>query len=78
LGCNQKNNQGAIEKKEEKNITSSQPRKLIFGIQLYLTQLDEIRKNNTDWGAIKKIDKIGVPYKLFLGSIKKKKKSKLK
>ena len=64
---------GAIKKK--KNITSSQPRKLIFGIQPYLTQLDKIRKNNTDWGAIKKINKIGVPYKLFLGSIKKNKKN---
>jgi hypothetical protein len=39
-------------KKNKKNITSSQPRKLIFGIQPYLTQLDEICKNNTDWGAI--------------------------
>jgi hypothetical protein len=44
---------------------------MIFGIQPYLTQLNEIRKNNTDWGAIKKINKIGVPYKLFWGSIKK-------
>ena len=51
---------GAIKKNKKKN-TSSQPRKLILGIQPYLTQLDEIRKNNTDWGAIKKIDKIGVP-----------------
>ena len=41
-------------KKKKKKITSSQPRKLIFGIQPYLTQLDEILKNNTDWGAIKK------------------------
>jgi hypothetical protein len=50
---------GAI-KKKKKNIASSQPRKLIFGIQPYLTQLDEIRKSNTDWGAIKKINKIGI------------------
>ena len=64
---------GAIKQKKQKNITSSQPRKLIFGIQPYLTQLDEIRKNNTNWGTIKKIYKIGVPCKLFLGSIKKKK-----
>jgi hypothetical protein len=39
----------------------SQPRTLIFGIQPYLTQLDEILKNNTNWGAIKKI--MGVPSK---------------
>jgi hypothetical protein len=65
--------QGAIKKKKKKKITSSQPRKLIFGIKPYLTQLHEIIKNNTNWGAIKKINKIGVPYKLFLGSIKKKK-----
>jgi hypothetical protein len=42
------------QKKTKKNITSSQPRRLIFGIQPYLTQLNEIRKNNTAWGAIKK------------------------
>ena len=42
-------------------MTYSQPRKLIFGIQPYLTQLDQICKNNTDWGAIKKIKKIEVP-----------------
>jgi hypothetical protein len=66
-----------VPSKKKKNITSSQPRKLIFGIQPYLTHLDEICKNNTDWGAIKKTDKIGLPYKLFLGSIKKIK-SKLK
>jgi hypothetical protein len=45
---------GAI-KKNQKKITSSQPRKLIFGIQPNLTQLDEIRKNNTNRGAIKKV-----------------------
>jgi hypothetical protein len=50
---------GAI-KKNKKNITSSQPRKLIFGIQPYLTQLDEIRKNNTNWVPSKKI---GLPSK---------------
>ena len=50
---------GAI-KKNKKN-TSSQPRKLILGIQPYLTQLDEISKNNTDWGAIE--IKIWVPSK---------------
>ena len=60
--------------KKIKNITSSQPRKLIFGIKPYLTQLDEIRKNNTDWGAIKKINKIWAPYELSLCSIKKNKK----
>jgi hypothetical protein len=69
IGAHKKNHRGAIKKK---NITSSQPRKLIFGIQPCSTQLNEIRKNNTDWGAIKKINKIGVPYKLFLGSIKNK------
>ena len=49
----QKKYWGAIKKNQ---ITSSQPRKLIFGIQPYLTQLDEIHTNNTDWGA-KKIEK---------------------
>jgi hypothetical protein len=43
-----------VPSKKKKKITSSQPRKLIIGIQPYLTQLDEILKNNTDWGAIKK------------------------
>jgi hypothetical protein len=37
--------------KKKKNITSSQPRKLIFGIQPYLTQLDEIRKKKQPIGA---------------------------
>jgi hypothetical protein len=44
----------------------------VVSAQPYLTQLDEIRKNNNDLGAIKKINKIGAPYKLFLGSIQKK------
>ena len=47
----QKKNIGVPSKKIKK-ITSSQPKKLIFGIQPYLTQLDEIHTNNTDWGAI--------------------------
>jgi hypothetical protein len=42
-------------KKHQIIITSSQPTKLIFGVQPYLTQLDEIRKNNNDLGAIKKL-----------------------
>jgi hypothetical protein len=46
---------GVPSKKQKLKITSSQPRKLIFGIQPYLTQLDEILKNNTNWDAIKKI-----------------------
>ena len=50
-----------VPSKKIKKITSSQPRKLIFGIQPYLTQLDEIHTNNTDWGAKKKLKKIGVP-----------------
>ena len=54
-----KKNIGVPSKKNQ--ITSSQPRKLIFGIQPYLTQLDEIHTNNTDWGAKKKLKKIGVP-----------------
>ena len=45
--------------------TSRQPRKLIFGVQHYLTQLDEICKNNNDWGAINKT-KIGVPSKKII------------
>jgi hypothetical protein len=53
---------GCHQKKIKKNITSSQPRKLIFGIQPYLTQLDEIRENNINWGTIKK-NQIGVPSK---------------
>jgi hypothetical protein len=57
---------GAIKKKKKKNIPSSQPRKLIFVIQPYLTQLDEISKNNTNWGTIKK---------KYQGAIKKKKKN---
>jgi hypothetical protein len=71
IGVPYKKKSGHHQKKNSKKTTSSQPRKLIFGIQPYLTQLDEIRKKNTDWGTIKKINKIGVPYKLFLGSIKK-------
>ena len=55
----QKKISGCHQKKIKKNITSSQPRKLIFGIQPYLTQLDEIHTNNTDWGAKKKLKKIG-------------------
>jgi hypothetical protein len=54
---------GAIKKKIKKYIKSSQPRKLIFGIQPSLTQRDEIRKNNTNWGAIKKNKNIRVPSK---------------
>jgi hypothetical protein len=46
-------------KKKSKKYTSSQPRKLIFGIQPYLTQLDEMSKNNTNWGAIQKMKKMG-------------------
>jgi hypothetical protein len=38
-------------KKNKKIITSSQPMKLIFGVQPYLTQLDEIRKNNNPIGV---------------------------
>jgi hypothetical protein len=49
----QKKNIGVPSKKKKK-ITSSQPGKLIFGIQPYLTQLGKICKNNTNWGAIKK------------------------
>jgi hypothetical protein len=41
--------------------TSRQPRKLIFGLKPILTQLDEIFKNNKNWGAIKNPNKIGVP-----------------
>jgi hypothetical protein len=52
-----------------KNIPSSQPRKLIFGIQPYLTQLDEIYKNNTNWGTVKKKTK-------YRGAIQKKIKQK--
>jgi ribosomal protein S17E len=49
-----KKNQGAIQKNKQKITTSRQSKKLIFGIPPYLTQLNEICKNNTDWGAIKK------------------------
>jgi hypothetical protein len=49
---------GCHQKKNQKKITSIQPRKLIFGIQPYLTQLDEILKTTPI--AVKKI-KIGVP-----------------
>jgi hypothetical protein len=65
LGCRQK--------KIKKIITSSQPRKLIFSIQPYLTNLDEIRKNNTDWGAIRKIKNRGtIKKRKKLGCHKKK------
>jgi hypothetical protein len=63
-GCHQKNN---------RNITSSQPRKLIFVIQPYLTQLDDIRKNNTNWGAIEEENKSGCNQKKIIwGAIKNK------
>jgi hypothetical protein len=38
--------------KIKKLTTSRQPKKLIFGIPPYLTQLNEICKNNTDWSAM--------------------------
>jgi hypothetical protein len=66
---------GAIKKNKKKYITSSHPRKLIFGIQPYLTQQDKICKNDTDWDAIKK-KKWGAMKKIKIGCHKKKSKQK--
>ena len=49
---------GAIKKIYKNLTTSRQPRKLIFSIEPYLTQLDEICQKNTDWGTVKNIKKI--------------------
>jgi hypothetical protein len=68
----QKKISGCHQKKNKKNITSSQPRKLIFSIQPYLTQLDNICKNIIDWGAIQKDYKIWGAIKKKLGAIQKK------
>ena len=57
-------NWGAIKKNQKKSTTSRQPRKLIFGIQPYLTQLYEICKKNSDWGAIQQIKNWGAIKKL--------------
>ena len=60
--------------KIKKLTTSRQPKKLIFGIPPYLTQLNEICKNNTDWSAMnKKIKKWGTVKKnKKTGAIQKK------
>jgi hypothetical protein len=63
-------------KKKSGNITKQKMKKMYIGISPYLTQLNEICKNNTDWGAIQKKLNV-VPSKKMEkneGAIKKKSK----